>query len=77
LPPVAFSGVSVGLLLAPKSGKVTREAMRSRLRETADSARDLKDRVVRQGEQAREEAARRVGAAASALAGNSTDDVSA
>jgi len=71
------AGVSVGLLLAPKSGKVTREAMRSKLRETADSARDLKDRVVRQGEQVREEATRRVGAAASALAGSGTDDVSA
>jgi gas vesicle protein len=71
------AGVSAGLLLAPKSGKVTREAMRSKLRETADTTRDLKDRVVRQGEQVREEAARRVGAAASALAGNGTDDVSA
>jgi hypothetical protein len=37
----------------------------------------LKDRVVRQGDQVREEAARRVGAAASALAGNGNDDVSA
>ena len=71
------AGISAGLLLAPKSGKATREAMRSKLRETADSARDCTDRVVRQGEQVREEAARRVVAAASALAGNGTDDVSA
>jgi gas vesicle protein len=70
-----LAGASVGLLLAPQSGKVTREAMRSKLRETTDSARGLKDRVVRQGEQVRHEAARRVGAAASALAGNGADDV--
>jgi len=73
----AVAGASVGLLLAPKSGKFTREAVRSKLRETADSARALKNSVVRQGEQVRDEATRRVGAAASALAGNGTDDVSA
>ena len=70
-----LAGASAGLLLAPRSGKVTRAAMRSRLRETADSARGLKDRVVRQGAEVRDEAARRVGAAASALAGNGADDV--
>jgi len=77
-----LAGASVALLLAPQSGKATREAMRSKLRETADSARGLadsarglKDRVVRRGEEVRDEAARRVGAAASALAGNGTDVV--
>ena len=65
-----LAGTSVALFLAPQSGKATREAMRSKLRETADSARGLKDRAVRRGEEVRDEAARRVGAAASALAGN-------
>jgi gas vesicle protein len=70
-----LAGASVALLLAPQSGKVTREAMRRKARETADSARGLKDRVVRRGEEVRDEAERRVGAAASALAGNGTDVV--
>ena len=72
-----LAGASVALLLAPQSGKTTREAMRRKLRETEDSARGLKDRVVRRGEEARDEAARRVGAAASALAGNGADEVAA
>ena len=70
-----FAGASVALLLAPQSGKATREVMRSKLRETADSARGLQGRVVRRGEEVRDEAARRVGAAASALAGNGADEV--
>jgi gas vesicle protein len=61
-----LAGASVALLLAPQSGKATRDAARSKLRETADSARGLKDRIVRRGENVRDEAARRVGAAASA-----------
>lgn len=65
----------VALLLAPQSGKDTREVVRRTLRETDDSARELKDRVVRRGEEIRGEAARRVGAAASALAGNGADAV--
>jgi len=65
-----LAGASVALLLAPQSGKATREAMQLKLRETADSARGLRDRAVRQGEELRTEAVRRVGAAASALAGN-------
>lgn len=70
-----FAGASVALLLAPQSGEATREAMRRKLRETDVSARGLKDRVVRRGEELRDEAARRVGAAASALAGNGADSV--
>lgn len=70
-----LAGASVALLLAPQSGKATREAMRRKLRETDDSARGLKDRLVRRGEEIRDEAARRVGAAASALAGNGADEV--
>lgn len=70
-----LAGASVALLLAPQSGKVTRELMRRKAHETADSARGWKDRVVRRGEEVRDEAERRVGAAASALAGNGTDEV--
>ena len=70
-----LAGASVALLLAPQSGEATREAMQRKLRETADSARGLKDRAVRRGEEVRDEAARRVGAAASALAGNGNDQV--
>jgi gas vesicle protein len=68
-------GASVALLLAPQSGKATREAMQGKLRETAGSARGLKDRAVRRGEEVRDEAARRVSAAVSALAGNGADKV--
>jgi gas vesicle protein len=70
-----FAGASVALLLAPRSGKATREAMRHKLRETDGSARGFKNRILRRGEEIRHEAARRVGAAASALAGNGADDV--
>jgi gas vesicle protein len=65
-----LAGASVALLLAPQSGQATREGMRRKLHDTADSARGLRDRVVRRGEEIRDEAARRVGAAASALAGD-------
>jgi gas vesicle protein len=68
-------GVSAGLLLAPQSGRASREAARNRLRDAADSARGLKQRAERRGGEIRDEAARRVGAAASALAGNGADEV--
>ena len=71
-----LAGATAALLLAPQSGKATRESMRRTLRETADSARGLKDRVIRRGEEVREEAAHRVAAAASALAGNGGNDAS-
>lgn len=70
-----LAGASAALLLAPQSGEATRGAMHRRLRETADSARGLKDRALRRSREVRDEAARRVGAAASALAGDGTDDV--
>lgn len=72
-----LAGASAALLLAPQSGKATRESMRRKLRENADSARELKDRVVHTGEEIRDEAASRVGRAASALAGNGADEVPA
>jgi hypothetical protein len=48
--------------------------MREKGRETADSARELKERAVRRGEKVRDQTVRRVGAAASALAGNGVDE---
>lgn len=66
----SVTGAGVALLLAPKSGKVTREMMGQKLRDTADSARELKDRVVRRGEEIREEAVHRADDAAAALTGN-------
>jgi gas vesicle protein len=41
-----LAGATVALLLAPQSGKVTRQIMRRKLNDTADSARDLKGRVA-------------------------------
>lgn len=71
-----LAGASVALLLAPQSGKDTRAAMREKGRETADSARQLKERAVRRGEEVRDETVRRVGAAAAALAGNGVETAS-
>jgi gas vesicle protein len=64
-----IAGASVALLLAPQSGKATRELMGRKLNDAADSARELKDRTIRRGQEIREEATYRVEAAASALAG--------
>jgi len=76
-----LAGITATLLLAPQSGKATREAMRRTLRETADSARGLADsarglthQIIRRGEEVRDEAAHRVTSAASALAGNGAKD---
>ena len=40
-----IAGATVALLLAPQSGKATRQIMGRRLNDAADSARELKDRV--------------------------------
>jgi gas vesicle protein len=64
-----ITGATVALLLAPQSGRVTREIMGRKLNDTADSARELKDRAIRRGQEIREEATHRVEGAASALAG--------
>jgi gas vesicle protein len=64
-----IAGATVAFLLAPQSGKVTRQIMRRRLNDTADSARELKERALRRGQELRDEATHRVEAAASALAG--------
>ena len=47
--------------------------MRRKLSDTADSARELKGRAIRRGQQLREEATHRVEGAASALAGKAGD----
>jgi gas vesicle protein len=41
-----ITGATIALLLAPRSGKVTREIMGRKLNDTADSARELKGRMV-------------------------------
>jgi len=67
----AVTGAGVALLVAPQAGEITRDMMRRKLHDSADSARQLKDRVVRRGTEVGEEAAHRVTDAASALAGRS------
>ena len=68
-----LAGATVALLLAPQAGRVTRQIMRRKLSETADSARELKGRAIRRGQQLREEATHRAEGAASALAGKAGD----
>jgi gas vesicle protein len=63
------AGAAAALLLAPQSGKLTRGLMGRKLSDAAGSARDLKGRAVRRGQELREEATHRVQGAASALAG--------
>ena len=41
-----IAGATVALLLAPQSGKVTREIMGRKLNDAADSTRELKGRMV-------------------------------
>jgi gas vesicle protein len=41
-----ITGAAVALLLAPRSGKATREIMGRKVNDAADSARDLKGRMV-------------------------------
>jgi len=41
-----ITGAAVALLLAPQSGKVTREIMGRKLNDAADSARELKGRMA-------------------------------
>jgi hypothetical protein len=63
------AGAAVTLLLAPRSGRETRQAMARKAGEAADSAREMKDRVLQKGGELWGEATHRVGDAASALAG--------
>jgi gas vesicle protein len=63
------AGAGITLLLAPQSGKATRDMMARKLNGGVDAARSLKDRVVARGEEAWDEAAHRAGDVASALSG--------
>jgi gas vesicle protein len=65
-----LAGAGVALLMAPQAGKDTRAMLRRKINDTADSARTLKDGVIRRGEEIRDEATHRVTDAASALAGH-------
>lgn len=69
-----IAGAAAALLLAPQSGKLTRGLMGRKLNEAAGSARDLKGRAVRRGQELREEATHRVQGAASALAGTAGEN---
>ena len=64
-----IAGAGLGLVLAPRSGKAMRALVQSKVSGGTDSVRQLKDRVVNRGEKMWDEAAHRVGGAASALAG--------
>ena len=64
------AGASMALLLAPRSGKATRDLLQRKVSDTAASARDVKDELIRRGEKIRDEAIHRVDDAASALAGD-------
>jgi gas vesicle protein len=66
----AVVGGGVALLVAPQAGKLTRELLQRKMRDTAESARDLKDQVIRRGEEIRDEAAHRATDVATALAGH-------
>jgi gas vesicle protein len=66
----AVAGAGVALLVAPQAGELTRAMMGRKLRDSAESARQLKDRLVQRGEEIRDEAAHRVTDVASALAGH-------
>lgn len=65
-----LTGAAVALLLAPQSGRATREMMRRKANDTAGSARELKDQLVRRGQAIGNEARHRVDDAVSALAGD-------
>jgi gas vesicle protein len=66
----SVAGASVALLLAPHSGRATRELMRRKMRDTANSTRELKHQLVDRGRRLRDEATDRVDDVVSALAGN-------
>lgn len=63
-------GAGLSLLLAPQSGKATRQLITNKLSAGADSVGALRDSVVNRSEEAWDEAADRLGGVAEALAGN-------
>jgi gas vesicle protein len=64
------AGASVALLLAPQSGRVSREKMRRELNDGAGSAREFKKLLIRRGQKVRNAARHRVDGAVSALSGD-------
>ena len=64
-----IAGAGISLLLAPQSGKATRQMMARKVSGTADSIRELTGRVVTRGEGIWDETALRVEEAAQALSG--------
>ena len=65
-----IAGATAALLLAPRSGRDTRQAIARKAGDTADSARGMKDRVLQKGGEIWGEATHRVDGAASALLGS-------
>jgi gas vesicle protein len=53
-----LAGASLALLLAPQSGRDTRQAVGRRVRGGVSAARDLKSRIGRRGEELRDRASR-------------------
>jgi gas vesicle protein len=55
-----FAGAGLSLLLAPRSGRATRQIIAGRLSEGADSVRAVRDRAVARGGAVWDDAAHRV-----------------
>lgn len=64
-----IAGATAALLLAPQSGRATRATMARKMGDTADTALEMKDRVLQKGGEIWGEAGHRVSDAASALSG--------
>ena len=62
-----IAGAAAALLLAPQSGHDTREAIARRAGETRDSARRIKDQLVKRSSDMLRDGAERIGGAAAAL----------
>ena len=54
----ALTGAGIALLLAPRSGRETREALGEKLKDTAERGRALGERVAEKGREAAEAASR-------------------
>ena len=63
----AMAGAAVACLLAPSSGRETRDRMSRRLGETAEAARVARDKVLQKGAEALRAASRKGGEAAEGL----------
>ena len=54
----ALTGAGIALLLAPRSGRETREALGEKLKDTAERGRALGERVAEKGREAADVASR-------------------